>query len=360
MEEPNITPERISELSDSISLKINRSLKSIEEINLQVRVLSFNAKIEAARAGDRGLSFGVVASAMGELSTKTALVASALASEVGQDIGELAVISKQLSTDVRGNRLSDLALNNIDLIDRNLYERSCDVRWWATDPSLVEACENPHDTHSTSFAGQRMGVILNAYTVYYDLALCDLDGQVIANGRSEKFRSTGMNVASSEWFRSAMATRSGDEFGFQGVHESPLLNGKRILAYSCGVRKNGEASGKLIGVLGILFNWDALAQTIVLNTPLPPAEKNATRVCITDSSGLVLADTHQKILSEKISFPNREQIYQNKKGFAPASISGNPYLVAHAQSPGFETYATGWHSLILQKTDTSPENHTSS
>jgi hypothetical protein len=26
-----------------------------------------------------------------------------------------------------------------------------------------------------------------------------------------------------------------------------------------------------------------------------------------------------------------------------------PMLIAHAFSPGFETYATGWHSLIIQK-----------
>ncbi len=349
MEDLNITPERISSLSDSISVKINRSLKSIEEINLQVRVLSFNAKIEAARAGDRGLSFGVVASAMGELSSKTAVVASALATEVGQDIEELSIISGRLANDVRGGRLSDLALNNIDLIDRNLYERSCDVRWWATDQSLVDACENQDDAASCRFAAKRMGVILNAYTVYYDLALCNLDGQVIANGRSEKFRSTGMNAAESEWFQRAMATRSGDEFGFQGVHASPLVDGKRILAYSCGVREGGEATGNLVGVLGILFNWDALAQTIVHNTPLSPAEKNTTRVCITDASGLVLADTENKILAEKIAIENRDQIYQKKKSYGTFAVSGVPSLVAHAQAPGFETYTTGWHSLILQK-----------
>ena len=27
----------------------------------------------------------------------------------------------------------------IDLIDRNLYERTCDVRWWATDSAMVAA-----------------------------------------------------------------------------------------------------------------------------------------------------------------------------------------------------------------------------
>ena len=29
--------------------------------------------------------------------------------------------------------MDNLALNAIELIDRNLYERTCDVRWWATD-----------------------------------------------------------------------------------------------------------------------------------------------------------------------------------------------------------------------------------
>jgi hypothetical protein len=30
-------------------------------------------------------------------------------------------------------------LNAIEIIDRNLYERTCDVRWWATDSAVV-AC----------------------------------------------------------------------------------------------------------------------------------------------------------------------------------------------------------------------------
>lgn len=349
MDDLNVTPERISELSGNISLKIKRSLKNIEEINLQVRVLSINAKIEASKAGERGASFGVVASAMGELSSKTAHVAAELASEVGEDINELTLISKQLTSDVRGSRMTDLALNNIDLIDRNLYERSCDVRWWATDQSLVNACENPEDFNGCRFAGQRMGVILNAYTVYFDLALCDTHGKVIANGRSEQFHSVGMDVSSSDWFVSAMGTRSGDEFGFQTVHESPLVNKNRILAYSCAVRTGGDANGEVIGVLGIFFNWDALAQTIVHNTPISAAEKNNTRVCITDGKGFVLADTENKLLSDRIIFDNRDEMFRQKKGFLIASTGREKSLIAHALSPGFETYATGWHSLIIQK-----------
>ncbi|MDH8639244.1 chemotaxis protein, partial [Klebsiella pneumoniae] len=72
--------------------------------------------------------------------------------------------------------------NAIEIIDRNLYERTCDVRWWATDSAVVDCAANV-TPQSAAYASKRLGVILNAYTVYLDLWLCDLHGKVLANGR---------------------------------------------------------------------------------------------------------------------------------------------------------------------------------
>ena len=55
-------PERIHRLAGSIGTNMNRSLKDINGVNSQIRLLSLNARIEAARAGDAGRSFSVVAS----------------------------------------------------------------------------------------------------------------------------------------------------------------------------------------------------------------------------------------------------------------------------------------------------------
>ena len=33
---------------------------------------------------------------------------------------------------------------------------------------------------------------------------------------------------------------------------------------------------------------------------------------------------------------------------AVTQLQGRAYCIAHAASPGYETYRTGWHSLILQ------------
>lgn len=343
-----ITPERISELSDSMRSKLGKSVQEIKAITTQANLLSLNARIEAARAGEAGRAFAVVAGEMGDMAANTKKAAEELVNEVQPDIMELSEISKQLSVNVRGQRLSDLALNNIDLIDRNLYERTCDVRWWATDPSLTQVCEDPDNSELVHHASKRMMVILKAYTIYFDLVLCTPSGKIIANGCPGEFRSVGTQVDKSEWFKAAMATCSGDEFGFETVHASPLVNGQRTLAYSCAVRKGGESQGSVVGVLGIMFRWDSLAQTVAHNTPLMEDEKSNTRVMIVDKTGLVLADTSDGILKDRLNFKGMDKLFGEKKGFVITDYEGSSVMVAHAFSPGYETYNTGWHSVIMR------------
>jgi Methyl-accepting chemotaxis protein (MCP) signalling domain len=342
------TPERISALADTLLERIRGSIDEISEINLKARVLSINALIEASRAGDAGRAFSIVAQEMVSLSDSTQGAAKKLEQESAGLVRELAGISRHLSSDVRSTRLCDLALTNIDLIDRNLYERSCDCRWWATDAAMVSALENP-DAKTGAFASERLGVILKAYTVYFDIVLADLDGNVIANGRPAEYGSLKSNHAEALWFTSALATASGDDFGFQSVHASPLVGGKRVLVYSCKVCASGNARSKPIGVLGVVFNWDGLAQKIMHETPIETGKKAATRVCIVDSEGAVLADSRDRMLQDKLSFTGQSTLFGKKKHSETVQIEGKATLVAHAQSPGFETYRTGWHSLILEQ-----------
>ena len=114
------------------------------------------------------------------------------------------------------------------------------------------------------------------------------------------------------------------------------------------MRRDGQANGELIGVLGILFNWEALAQTIVNRTPLSPAEKENTRVCIIDNTGMILADTKNAILKERLNISHLESLILQGKGFTNAEQHGIPTLFAIATAPGYETYSTGWHSIIIQ------------
>lgn len=341
---------RLNHMLSALARTTRESMEEIQQINLKMRMISFNSKIEAARAGAAGKAFSVVSDEMKVLSEQTATVARNLRLDSARTTDALIQICDELSTQVRGTRLSDLALTNIDLIDRNLYERSCDVRWWATDSSLVSALEMRTES-ACQHASQRLGVILNAYTVYFDLVLCDAHGVVIANGRPQQYFTQGMNVASTEWFGKAIRTSSGNDYGFQSVHASPLVKGQRVLMYSAAVRSGGRVDGSVIGVLGIVFNYDALAQVLVHNTPIGESNRATTRVCITDASGLVLADSMGRVLQDTLEIPDREQLYTQEKGYVIVESDASRCCIAHARSPGFETYSTGWHSVIMQTFD---------
>ena len=349
--EATFTLESVAELAELLASKTETAINEIMEINDKTHVLAINALIEASRAGERGRAFSVVAEEMSKLSTNVSDITEKMRHESHDAITDLGNIIRMQATNVRGTRLSDLALVNIDLIDRNLYERSCDIRWWARDPSVVSALSTMTQK-DYDFASTCLGVILNAYTVYFDLVLCDLEGNVMVNGRPQQYRSIGTNMADTQWFQKAMESGSGNEFGFQSVSICPLANHQRALVYSCAVRERGDANGKVLGVLASVFNWDSLAQKIMHATPISEEEKDNSRICIVNDDGLVLADSKDRILEDTIEFSKRDTLFKEKKGFVISNYKNAESCIAHAFSPGYETYVSGWHALIIQRLKT--------
>lgn len=344
----SFTLERVAELSEILASKVESAIGEIERLNGQTHMIAINARIEASRAGMAGKAFSVVAEQMNDLSGKIGVVSKKMRNESRDSIDDLGNLIKTQATNVRGTRLSDLALTNIDLIDRNLYERSCDVRWWATDDSAVNALTSKNKD-AYDIARRRFSIILNSYTVYFDLVLCDLDGNVVANGKPETYKSVGMNAKNTEWFTNAMKNTSGKEFGFQTVSRCPLVNDDLTLVFSCTVRENGDQNGKILGVLGAIFRWQDLASKIVKGIPISEDERDRTRVCIVDNAGFLLADSHDLALDETIEFLGKNELFGQKKGFIIAEYKNEKSCIAHAFSPGYETYSSNWHSLIIQK-----------
>ena len=327
------------------------SVDHFSKLNIETRFVALNARIEAGRAGGvSGRAFDVVAQAIQDISQRTGDVAENLSVEFSDLLREMREIIIDLEVHTRGERLSNLALTNIDLIDRNLYERSCDVRWWATDMGVVEALVRP-SPESLTYASRRMGQILDSYSVYFDIVLFDLNGCVVANGRPSEFRSVGSFHNEADWFKAALRTSDGTEYVQSGVEQSTLCSGQRAMVFACTVRRDGKADGVTIGVLAVVFRWDALAQTIVERTPLSPSEWSRSRVCILDTQGEILADSAQKFGSQ-MRLPDWNGIMDQDRGYDMATIGNRVHCVGHARSPGYETYRTGWLSIILQEAST--------
>ena len=120
-------------------------ITEIQKITGALRMLALNALIESARAGDHGRGFSVVAAEVREIATKVEAISERLRAELATQIDDLGHATASMADAAVGGRMVDLALNVIEIIDRNLYERTCDVRWWATDSAIVDCAANAND-----------------------------------------------------------------------------------------------------------------------------------------------------------------------------------------------------------------------
>lgn len=323
----------------------SKNISGIQTVTNQLRVLALNALMEASRAGTQGRGFAVVAEEVKKISGEVESFVKALSRDLGGEISSLDQLTRRMATEANGRRMVDLALNAIELLDRNLYERTCDVRWWATDSAVVSAAKLK-TAEATGYASRRLGVILKAYTVYLDLWLCDLDGTIIANGRPDRYRVAGSSVASRGWFAQGRDLPDGDAYAVGEVAAEPMLGGAQVATYVASVREDGDSNGKPLGIIAIHFDWEPQAQAIVRGVRLTDEERSRSRVLLVDAGGRVLAASDGRgALSEHITL----SLDGRKSGF---EIDAGRRLIAFHHTPGYETYkGLGWYGVIVQAPD---------
>ena len=343
---PEDGPATIADLTREVGRIAQDRVGRIRQITAQAKMLALNALIEAARAGEHGRGFSVVAQEVRGIGAAIEALAQELETGLTTRIAELQQDVDAMTERAQGERLVDLSLNAIELIDRNLYERTCDVRWWATDAAVVACAARPDGdgaAGAADHASQRLGVILSAYTVYLDLWLCGRNGTVLANGRPDRYPNLrGRSVAGEPWFRDAIRLRSGDDYVPGEVRREAQLGGAQVATYAAGIYERAGASA--CGILAIHFDWESQAKAIVEGVRIAQDDRARTRVVLVDAQRRILAASDGKgILSEILA----ADLNGRESGIVRDSRSGT--VTAFHRTPGYETYrGLGWYGAIVQ------------
>jgi hypothetical protein len=329
----------IKDIIGNIEKRIEEHMFVNERISSQVNLLALNATIEAARAGVAGRGFAVVASEVKNLAAQAANASK----ELGAIRAETNALQGQF-TEKECERFSEMSQTLVQMIVRNLYERTADVRWWATDEALFRCLES-QDRPSIDHARERLVLINRFYTVYLNLVLAGVDGKVIACSQPAKFpRVTGDNVSRSSWFKNAMATTSGDQYVVDDIFSAQLHDNKLVAVYAAAVRQGGKVNGKAIGVLGVFFDWESQAKTIVQTEPsLSEEEWKRSRVILLDKNLRVIAASD----NAEILLPFMLEHNGQQKGhyFTP-----DHELIAFAKTLGYQEYdGLGWYAAVVQQ-----------
>ncbi|KQW88456.1 hypothetical protein ASC94_23840 [Massilia sp. Root418] len=175
----------------------------------------------------------------------------------------------------------------IDILDRNLYERSNDCRWWALDPLLCGLLARPDGKQEEMSA--RLRAINDLYTVYDSLLLFDAEGVVVAVSRPHAAAWLGRRL-DAPWRQQALALRdAGRDAGRYVVSEfvaDDVYGARPTWIYATALQGgDGAAAG------GIALVFDSAPQlAAILEAARPPKVAKAFTL-FADASGGVIASS---------------------------------------------------------------------
>lgn len=309
--------------------KLRQSLSKIEEQSQSIRILSFNSSIEAARAGQAGKGFQVIAQEIRKISESNKTVNDACNAVVND-------IETQMN-ELIGIRTADVAFDTIDKIDRNLFERYCDVQAWATFGKIREACKEPTQEKCVK-ACKTLAHLVQVYEVYYDIILADLDGNIIATGVQNNI--IGNNVTQKDWFSEVKNTK---QTFYSDMYHSSSMNA-HVMTYACPVV---DEDGVMVGVISTRFNWN-----FVLDIVNSAKIENTSSIYLINKDGLVIASKKSdEILNKKLTFNEAFVQIQHGKtyGYCFNAKQFQKSIIGYAKTKGYNSYKGKDWSIIIEE-----------
>lgn len=337
-----ISPKEL--MNSRLIPEINRqTYREIQRNKGDIQLISINGIVLATDLGKLGKSFMPIFDQITETGSSTTGMMEVLLSEMSSDM-----LQQNLKA------LENLSKQAIELIDRNLFERAADVRWWSTDHVFWNALKSPSPT-SFEHASKRLGIINASYTMYRDLVIADTNGRIVASSKLEnRDRLEGMSVSDQAWFRQGIQISKSTQFGVQDVTKTELESHDTSLIYSGGILQDGMRSGKAIGVLGILFDWENQVHPI-LEECLPRIKGEVVHggaAFYVNRDRLVIATT------DAVNFPvgtvvNIPAENTNLKDGQSASgiftANGNKYVLGSSRSSGYREYkGLAWTAHVVR------------
>lgn len=177
----------------------------------------------------------------------------------------------------------------VDLLDRNLYERANDCRWWASTPELRAAMSAETIDAKTSAKLTRILKYINSlYTVYTRLYVYNAEGKIVAstlNGQDDPI-SLGEQVPS-QTLTNVRALMSDQSYYVTPFEDNALYDGAPTYVYHAAIR-SVKNKGSVVGGIGIVFN-----SAVELQMMLRGAIGNSSNVTgfFADRSGRIIAST---------------------------------------------------------------------
>ncbi|MBX3563435.1 MAG: chemotaxis protein [Sphingomonas sp.] len=294
-------PRRIRSLLSVLREEVDSYAATSEEIATRTNLLALNAAIEAARSGEAGRGFSVVAQEVKALAQQARGASLEFRSEVGERLAKGASIADEMVAEIEGSRLVELAQALIHNVTRQIYGRSLDLRLLASDAEIVAATLDPGPENLA--AAQARLELLTATSPYYVTAfVADAAGRIIlCSNPNARVKQT--NLADAPQFLKAMASWRSTDWFTDEVWQNPWSDHRAVLVLVTGIRARG-VEGAPAGAFYLEFDWESHIQAMISDKSLFGERDWArTRISIVDQSDRVVADSSGSRYGEIVPLP---------------------------------------------------------
>lgn len=294
-----------------------RCESSLRELNLVWRVIEMNARMNCPEESQR-------------------LLPMMAATRSGFEALQSKLINSLVDQKITGvtDGLRTRAQNILDVIVRNLFERTADVGFLATDRTLCEYVAGLGPGRAETIA--RLAAYRDKYTVYEEIVLLDLEGRVLANVGAADLT----ECVDEAWIADTLQS----EHYVETFRVTALRPGARpSLLYSH--RMLHPATGQPVGALCLIFGFDGEMASIFA---AHASQDERSIGLLLDGGNRVIASSDDAWIACGSKLPTVAS-----QESTLCSIGGRQYLAQTAHSAGYEGYPgpPDWQSRVMVPVD---------
>jgi len=244
------------------------------------------------------------------------------------------------------DEFANIAQVSVDIVIRNLFERTADIGFLATDDDvrafLVYLKEGNFESESqqTELKSRRSKIIHRfreytaKYSVYRDIILLDAEGRVLA----QLDREHPLRHSQDPLIKEALTT--GTEYLEIYRHSDLCPHQSKSLIYAYRVNRDNSDDARKLGVLCLIFRFENEMEGIFANLK---TDEDWFEIMLLDKEGKVIAssDPYHIPIDAKLTM-------ELDNPFSIARFGGREYLIKSSATNGYQGFhGLGWYGHVM-------------
>ena len=230
----------------------------------------------------------------------------------------------------------------VDIMDRNLYERANDCRWWALTPEFRKTLQNDK---LNAFDREKMTSILSyineLYTVYTNIFIYDKNGVVVAVSQKDEEHLVGRKLTNN-WISKTLELRQSSQYHVSAFEKSNLYDGKHSYIYNASIRSLDDG-GQVLGGIGLVFDSQVQFEAMI-NESLPKQADGSVKeglFAVLTTKDQTIISSNEKALTAGIRFDIDKKFFNLNTGESLSEIieyDNKYYALGVKCSKGYREY----------------------